>query len=848
MIPRATYRLQFRREFTFDDAQAIVPYLARLGISHVYASPILAARRGSPHGYDVVDHARLNPELGGEEAFRRFVARLHAHGLGLIVDVVPNHMATGPENRWWMDILEHGRASAHARYFDIDWDPPDQSLANKLLLPILACPFDEALLRGEISLVRFETTNNPEIAYYDHRLPLRPEDVDQIARDGIEKFRAPDALAELLDRQHYRLAWWRAAGDTINWRRFFDINDLIALRVEDDEVFDAIHAKPLALYAEGLIDGFRVDHLDGLGDPAAYCKKLRARIDSLKNLNDGRGYVIVEKILAPGEELPTGWGIDGTTGYDFMNDAGALLHEPAGAAPLSRLWTGISGRTGGFEEEERSARRDLLRVKFRGAFEDAARAFRTLYRPGTHDRTLASIERALARLLRELRIYRTYATGSADSWAPSPFFADAVKRALRRAPANDVAAMKHIQDVLEGHVEGNSELSRAAARHFNQLAASLAAKAGEDTAFYRFGRLLSRNEVGADPAEFAISPPEFHARALKRLGGASLLATATHDHKRGEDARARLAVLSEIPEKWAATAAAWFRNNTPLRDASLSAGDEYQLYQTLVGAWPLALDPKSTLALRAFTERMLGWRLKSLHEAKLRTSWGDPDKVFEDANAQFVRALLDPGRSPDFLSELSAFVDRIAPAAALNGLVQCVLRCTTPGVPDLYQGAEWWDFSMVDPDNRRPIDFAARAAALDVREEFARLLSHWRDGRVKQKVIAYLLALRAKHETCFREGDYQPRQAFGPRAGNLLYFVRTYAETTIAVIAPRLCARAAMEAKSPHPAPEFWADTEITIPGGMAWHSLFDEAYYSGHDFRCAELFARFPVAVLKNV
>ncbi|MGH6890187.1 MAG: alpha-amylase family glycosyl hydrolase [Rhizomicrobium sp.] len=374
MSVRATYRLQFRKEFGFDDAIRIVPYLARLGISHIYASPILTARKDSPHGYDVVDPSRINPELGGEDGFRRLASAAGANRLGVILDIVPNHMATGSENPWWMDVLARGRASAHAHFFDIDWEPADTALRGKVLVPVLGAPLADTLAKGEIAL-RCERGAASFIAYAEHRFPLRPED----AGADPKEIREPATLQALLDRQHYRLAWWRTAGDLVNWRRFFDINHLVALRMEDENVFEAVHAKVLALYAEGLVDGFRIDHVDGLADPGAYCCRLRARLAALR---PARASIVVEKILAPGEELSEDWGIDGTTGYDFMSDVSAVLHAPAGAEPLARAWAELSGRVGDFDEEERAARREMLAAKFNGAFEATVRAFRCLPVPG----------------------------------------------------------------------------------------------------------------------------------------------------------------------------------------------------------------------------------------------------------------------------------------------------------------------------------------------------------------------------------------------------------------------------------------------------------------------------------
>lgn len=843
MIPRATYRLQFRKEFTFENACRIVPYLAELGISHVYASPILAARQGSPHGYDVVDHARINAELGGENAFRSFVAKLKSHGLGLIVDIVPNHMAVGPENAWWMDVLEHGRESRHAENFDIDWDTPDPSLTNKVLLPILAAPLEEVLTRGDLQLA--PEGAKPSLRYGDHRLPLRPEDARDVRGTSLDRWRDPHALASLVHRQHYRLAWWRVAGDAINWRRFFDINDLIALRVEDDRVFERVHAKHFELFADGLVDGFRVDHVDGLADPRAYCRRLRRR---LTGLSSRRAYLVVEKILAPGETLPGDWETDGTTGYDFMNDVAALLHDPAGARPLSESWARISGWPTDYEAEEREARRRILDIKFRGAFQATLRAFRRVFASARDDLTHASLERAFARLFIELRIYRTYSTGEQGP-PPGKLFEQAVARALCRAPANDARALRLIVAAVNGGGQEDERLRPDALRRFNQLAASLAAKADEDTAYYRYGRLLSRNEVGSDPGRFAMTPGEFHHRASQRRSYAPLLATATHDHKRGEDVRARLAVLSEISDEWANAVARWFSCNTNLRGTQIERSDEYQLYQTLVGSWPFELGCDDESGLQRYAERIAGWRVKSLREAKRRTSWSDPDPAFEDANLQFVRELLDSKCSPDFLRDIAAFVERLAPPALLNSLAQCVLKCTAPGVPDFYQGAEFWDFSLVDPDNRRAVDYAAREDALarDVRP--AALLSRWRSGALKQSVIAHLLELRAQHEGCFSNGEYLPLEPNGCRRDHVVSFVRSTANARILVVTPRGCGRACIDAGRMHPAAAFWGDTVVDVPiarrVSQAWRSVFGARMFEGRTLACAELFAEFPVAVL---
>ncbi|HEY3777709.1 MAG TPA: malto-oligosyltrehalose synthase [Rhizomicrobium sp.] len=839
---RATYRLQFRKEFGFEDAIRIVPYLARLGVSHIYASPILTARKGSPHGYDVIDPSRINPELGGEEGFRSLAAAASNYGLGMILDIVPNHMATDHRNAWWMDVLARGRDSAYAHFFDIDWEPPDSALRGKVLIPVLAAPLVDSLAKGDIALGH-ESDGTSFVAYFEHRFPLRPDDARLVRHRDFPH----DALQELLDRQHYRLAWWRTAGDIINWRRFFDINHLVALRMEDDSVFEAVHAKMFALYAEGHLDGFRIDHVDGLADPGAYCRKLRARLAALR---PGRAYIVVEKILAPGEELPGDWDMDGTTGYDFMSDVSAVLHDPAGAEPFARAWADLSGRPADFDDEERAARREMLAAKFRGAFEATLRAFLRLPVPVSHDMTEAAERRALLSLLTELRVYRTYESVDADSPAPRALFDSAVTRALRRAPANDAAALAFVVQAIRNPVAEADGRRSVAVRRFNQLAAALAAKAGEDTAFYRFGRLLSRNEVGADPGEFAITPAVFHARTVARSRCAPLLATATHDHKRGADARMRLAVLSEISGEWQSTVAVWFETNAGIREPELDRGEEYQLYQTLVATWPLELSRHDKYRMAKLAERILGWWMKSLHEEKLHTSWSNPNRTYEAASADFVRRLLDPDVSGEFLASLSHFVQRIAPAAALNSLAQCVLHCTTPGIPDLYQGTEYWDVSLVDPDNRRPVDFAARSRTLASEIDFRSALTHWRDGSLKQQLIARLLALRAEHPEVFRCGDYRPLVAEGARAEHVVAFARSDANTTIMVAVPRLCAQPCIEVAMPLPRPQFWKDTALVFPAetsGRSWRPLFggDFAMADAGTLTCAELFAHFPAAVL---
>lgn len=861
MIPRATYRLQFHKGFTFADAAPLAPYLAALGVSHVYASPVATARPGSIHGYDVVDPTRINPELGGGEGFRALCEALRAEGLGVILDIVPNHLAVGgSENRWWLDILENGEASEHAALFDIDWRTGDEALAGRVMAPFLGAAYGEALSGGDIRLEVGEDGRLAAIAYGVHRLPIRAEDRAEVLEAGLAAYDPASAegrerLHALLERQNFRLAWWRAAGDEINWRRFFDVNELAAVRGERDEAFDLIHALPLRLYAEGLIDGVRADHVDGLADPAAYCRRLRERLDAAGAgrpawAAPGPAYVVVEKILALGEDMPAAWGVDGTTGYDFMNEVSVLLHDPAGEARLTAAWAEISGRADDFEAEERTARAEVLAWSFPGQLEAAARAFHRLARADltTQDLTLGALRRALKALITAFPAYRTYATAEGLPEESRPILREAVARARGRTAPGEAAVIDQIAAWLEG--EGDRGLAGEAARRLQQLSAPVAAKGVEDTAFYRYGRLLSRNDVGFDPGRFAAPVAAFHEAAAARAARFphAMLATATHDHKRGEDVRARLAVLSEVPDLWTAAARRWADLNAA--GEPIHPADAYMLYQTLAGAWPLDLAADDAEGLAALRDRVAQWQEKALREGKLRSSWAAPDEAYEAGCRRFLEAILDPGRSGAFLADLVALVDEIAPAGAVNGLAQALLRCTAPGVPDTYQGAEFWDLSLVDPDNRRPVDYAARAAALAAGPSPADLLGAWRDGRVKQAVLARALGLRRDLPDLFADGDYEPLEIRGARAGSAVAFLRRRAGTCVVAAAAIRCAPAVLGADAPLPPADWWADTAITLPeplSGLRGESvLTDAAPGAGGGLAAAELFAALPVALLR--
>ena len=864
MIPRATYRLQFHRGFTFADAAPLASYFARLGISHVYASPIGAARAGSAHGYDQVDPTRINPELGGEAGFRTLVSALRAEGLGVILDIVPNHMAVGgDDNPWWLDVLENGQESEYAHVFDIDWDPPDPALKGKLLAPFLGSSYAEALADGALKLERDPSSGSlAVIAYGTHRFPIRPEDRPGVADLELYDPASPDGrscLHALLERQHYRLAWWRLAGDEINWRRFFDITELAGLQIEQREVFDRVHALPLRLYGEGLIDGVRVDHVDGLADPGGYCRTLRQALEAAGDSRPpeaapGPAYLVVEKILAHGERLPPDWLTDGTSGYDYMNEAAALLHDPQGEASLAAAWADISGRSADFEAEERLARAQMLDWSFAGQLQSAARAFHDVARSdlSTRDFSEAGLRRALAALLTAFRAYRTYSRAEGVPGADADRIGSAVKEASGLVGPGEAAVVERVAAWIAGEGPGDIEARRDAVRKFQQLSAPVAAKAVEDTAFYRYGRLLSRNDVGSDPGRLSASIEAFHEANLERAQAFphALLATATHDHKRGEDVRARLAVLSERPERWRDHVLR-ARVLETAGEAGVHPADAYQAHQMLVGAWPTDLQPDDGASLKRFADRLCGWMRKALREGKLRSSWAAPDEGYETACLDWLRAMTDPQRSTDVLAKVAGFVNEIAPAGALNGLVQTLLRCTAPGVPDLYQGTEFWDFSLVDPDNRRPVDFDARRSSLEsAPAPTSVLLGDWRDGRVKQAVIAAALQLRRSAPPLFEDGNYEPLQTTGLRAGHVLAFARSAGDDTVLVAVPLRCA--AGVGAEPRLPPGWWGDTCIQTPAALSGRNLRNalsaEAVAMAPQLRVDDLFGAFPSALLSTV
>ena len=883
---RATQRLQFHKGFTLDDAVALVPYFARLGISHLYASPLLSARAGSMHGYDVVDPTTVNPELGGEAALRRLVAALREHDMGLILDIVSNHMAVGgADNPWWLDLLEWGRLSPYCEFFDIQWHSPDPLLKGQLLMPFLGCDYGEALQAGTLTLHFDAAHGSFSVEHYEHRFPICPQDyatilgADELLKPLADRFSTlayqSDAYAEaawlkqalaeratdnavrqaieqrlgtfdarqpegfqrlhgLLEQQAYRLASWRTAADDINWRRFFDVNDLGGLRVERSAVFEATHGKIFELISQGLVDGLRIDHIDGLADPRGYCRKLRRRVDTLSP--ERHLPIFVEKILGEGETLREDWQVDGTTGYEFMNQLSLLQHRPQGFATLAELWTRHSERPSAFIEEAWLARRQILNGSLAGDFESVAQALLQVARDDvmSRDLTLGAIRRALQELIVHFPGYRTYISACGRSERDDTFFLQALAGARSTLSEGDWPVLDNLEKWLGGQPWRNRPLGRErkllkhACVRFQQLTSPAAAKAVEDTAFYRSAVLLSRNDVGFSTEQFSAPLADFHAANQQRLQAFpdNLLATATHDHKRGEDSRARLAVLSECAGWYAEQVTHWRRLAAPLRnDASCpSAGDELILYQVLLGSWPLDLHLDDRPALEAYQQRLWQWQQKALREAKLQSSWSAPNEAYEQGVETFLTRLLlsDAGRA--LRTAIGAAAQAIAPAGALNGLAQSLLRVTVPGVPDLYQGNEFWDFSLVDPDNRRPVDFNARQHALATPPDIGKLLFNWRDGRIKQALIAQVLALRKAHPELFHRGSYTPLDVVGRHAEHVVAFCREYQGKRALVVVPRWPYRLLENGVHPQVNARVWGDTRVKLPFAAPtenWKGLF---------------------------
>jgi (1->4)-alpha-D-glucan 1-alpha-D-glucosylmutase len=950
-VPTATYRLQFNRGFTFRDARDLVPYLHALGVSHCYASPILQACAGSSHGYDVCDHSRLSPDLGGEEEFDAFAAALRDHGMGLILDTVPNHMGIADAgNAWWADVLENGPASPYACYFDIDWHPVNPDLENKVLLPLLEDQYGRALEAGKIRLAYEEGAFS--LWHYQTRLPVAPCTYAPVLKRGLTTLAgalgeghghvrelrsiltalhylpprtdlSPDKVAErhrekevikrrlaaltgaspearaaveaaarafngapgdprsfdlldrLLERQAYRLAFWRVAAEEINYRRFFDINELAAIRMELPEVFLATHRLLFRLLGEGKATGLRIDHPDGLRDPAAYFRQvqehyvlacaasgpaggpegLAREVAARLRGRPGPGrappgwplYVVAEKILAPGEPLPPDWAVAGTTGYDFLNAVNGLFVDGEGRDAFDRSYRSFTGASAGYDQLVGSAKKMTMLVSMASEINALAHQLDRIAERNRRcrDFTLNGLTFALREVIACLPVYRTYITGpEAVAGQDRRAVEAAVEEAKRQNPRTAESLFDFVRDAvllraLPDFPEGEQARLVEWALKFQQLTGPVMAKGVEDTVFYTYNRLASLNEVGGSPDRYGVSVAAFHRQNAERLEQwpHAFLATSTHDTKRSEDVRARLNALSELPGEWQAALSRWGRLNSSKKVVvedrpAPDRNDEYLLYQILLGAWTAG--PLTAAGLAPLAGRIAQYMRKATKEAKVHTSWINANEEYDEAVRQFVHRLL-PGTTDDpFLKDLLPLQRRVAFFGYFNSLAQVLLKLTCPGVPDLYQGSELWDFSLVDPDNRRPIDYRCRREILaelqgrvaqaghNLTSLIRELLADVPDGRVKAYLVSQALGFRRAHEGLFAHGTYLPLEAAGAKREHVCAFARSAEDEVALVIVPRLIVRLVGGAEHPPLGPGAWGKTRLLLPPELAARSYLN--------------------------
>ncbi len=910
-VPGATYRLQLNREFTFAQATAILEYLHRLGITDVYSSPISRARAGSTHGYDVTNPQEINPEIGDPDQFDRFATALRDRKMGLLLDIVPNHMAASLESDWWLDLLARGVGSRYARFFDVDWSgaPGKEEARKRLLFPVLGKPYGEALAAREIRLT-VDDEHGFSIRYFDHRFPMSAsslrllamwlrELVDGAAARGLAALAAeedPRAVAEaimalapprsserasleqlvarindgsstvptfaeldrLLDLQHYRLSFWRLASEELNYRRFFDISELAGLRVEDRETFEAVHRLPLELARREIVTGLRIDHIDGLRDPIAYLHRLQ---DSLPGK---RFYVVIEKILGERESVREEFQASGTTGYDALNTINRLFVDARGLATIDSGYRVFTERSFSFANVVYRTKRLAIKRLLPGelirlAMRLAALAARD--RVG-RDIPFSDLRRALIEISACLPVYRTYVRYVAPTPLDRQIIDWAAGEARKLNPRVLHPAIEFLARGLKLDLSEESEPQKEGwvdlVQRWQQFTGPAMAKGFEDTALYRANRLISLNDVGSepDPDPERLTVAAFHAETAARAARVphTLNATSTHDTKRSEDARARISVLSEIPERWIASLGRWHALN---REHLLRVGDrivpgpneEWLVYQTLLGVWPL--DDRQVAGLSA---RVEAYAVKAAREAKMHTSWLEPDPAWEKALTRFIRTVTDQQKAPRFVADFLELQKDVASWGATNALAQVVLKATIPGVPDFYQGTELWDFSLVDPDNRRPVDYATRMALLAEVEEAiaggdrlalcAALLRSWQDGRVKLYLTRELLALRRRDAALFREGAYTPLETKGTRRDHAVAFERTTDGRRVVVIVPRLVASLGKRFPLGEKA---WGDTSVTLAARpeSPLRDVFTGKAFATKSLRLSRVLSNFPVAVL---
>jgi len=953
-IPRSTYRIQFNRGFTFRQAAEIVPYLRRLGIGDLYASPYLQARPGSIHGYDITNHASLNVEIGTEDDHTRLAGLLREHGMGHLLDIVPNHMGVGGHtNPWWWEVLEDGPDSKFAKYFDVDWRPRKPDLEGKVLLPVLGDQYGRVLERGELKLVYAD--GRFRIDYFENRFPAAPAATAAVLREALGRLdgvldewhpermelesiataleRLPnrrrtdtasvaerrrektvtqnrlsglyslspavalaldqavlafngtpgdaasfDRLHALLDEQAYRLAFWRVAAEEINYRRFFDVNELAGVRVEIPQVFQDTHRLILRLVREGKVTGLRIDHPDGLFDPHGYLRALQhetAGVDARE-----RFYVVVEKILTGHEELPREWPVAGTVGYEFLNQVNGLFVARAHEAAIDEAYRRFTGLRARFRDLVYDRKRTILRFALVSELTvlttmlDRISESNRVYR----DFTWGALRDALREVVACFPVYRSYIDAFAGlvSERDRHYVEHAVRLARRRNPSVSGSLFDFVRDVLllewpeSLDAEARDEHARFVMK-FQQLTGPVMAKGVEDTAFYVFNRLVSLNEVGGEPDRFGVSPDDFHAMnaARARQWPGALSASSTHDTKRSEDVRARINVLSEMPEAWSEAFNRWAGINAKKRgkeeggrkqdddaDPVPDANDEYLLYQTLVGAWPLG--EMDGGAHEEFVGRIQAYMEKATREAKVHTSWINPNEEYDAGLRGFVAAILSSDGDNPFLADFTAFQRPVARMGMVNSLAQTLVKLASPGVPDIYQGQEIWDFSLVDPDNRRPVDYALRQRMLDgLRERMGgdrtalcrELVEGWEDGRIKLYVTHVALCAREEHEAAFTGGEYLPLAVTGARAEHVLAFARRGGGSTLVAVVPRLVATLSADRDYTVPKADAWGDTRLDLGslGDGRWRDLFSgvEVGADGGSVRVAEVLGGFPVALL---
>jgi (1->4)-alpha-D-glucan 1-alpha-D-glucosylmutase len=843
-FPESTYRLQFHAGFTFRDATAIVPYLHALGVTHLYASPYLKARPGSTHGYDVIDHCSLNPELGTQADFDAWIAAMSKHGMSHILDTVPNHVGVATnDNIWWNDVLENGPASKHAKYFDIAWrGSPRPELHDKVLLPVLGGLYGDVLEKGDLKAVHED--GKFWVRYYDRRFPLSPDSAADLNPARLVELngkpdepRSFDALDELLNVQHYRLASWRTASDEINYRRFFDINDLAALAMEHKEVFEATHAFTFKLINEGKVAGLRIDHPDGLYDPQEYFQRLQNKKPGL--------YVLVEKILAPDEPLPEDWPVHGTSGYDFLVMANSLFVDGANVDAFTKIYQEWTGDQTSFEDLVYQKKRWVLENSLASELQMLTHRLDRLAQTNRHSRdfTHNALRHALREVVACFPVYRSYVTARGVHEADHAHVKQAVNRAAARNPQLDPGIFRFVGDAV---ARADNADWLAFAGKFQQLTAPTTAKGIEDTAFYIYNRLVTLNEVGGEPSHFGVSPEKLHAYLADRQKKwpYALSALSTHDTKRSEDVRARLNVLSELPDEWAARVKRWGELNA--RHRGPDRNEEYLIYQTLIGAWPL--EPWAAAEYDDFVKRVQAYMVKAMREAKINTSWTNQNSSHETAVQEFIAAILDETRGGEFLADLRPFRKRISHLGLLNSLAQTVLRLTAPGVPDTYQGQELWDFSLVDPDNRRPVDYAKRTEMLNVISAASpsEMLASKEDGRIKLFVTSRALAARRDHPKLFSAGEYLPLSATGEKAAHVFAFARRDGNQSSIVIIPRLVAGLLGPDFDLPTGEHVWGNSTLKLPNGATvFRDIYTGKTVNGNEPRLADLFNDLPIAVL---